>query len=418
MNQEYVQRGDWLSWDFELRAGHVISLSGKDFYKDRRYGGTAVFAIERNGAPLVWDRLRIESADERGKLAKKAHALLNDVDREVFALDAMTSHLDAFAYGFYRATVRQCSGGLLHGDPDIGPPKPILGGMVIQDGGTMIYAPPGRGKSFTVLAMAVSLDAGVGAVWAVSPRRVGYVNLERSASSMQYRLAQINRALGLDPRRPLAFLNARGKSLADVSHAVTALIEAHQLDGIVLDSISRAGYGKLTEDYVANAIVDTLNGLGGFWIAVAHTPRADETHQFGSVHFEAGEDVGVRLLSQPDNNGLTLGIGLKVTKANDLPTGRLHVHALDFDPAHGLVGIRRAAPSDFPDILAERGMSKADRVGEYLVSVGKATPTQIEKATGIPRTTITDILKAPRFNKEELGRETYYCVRSPNGARP
>ena len=72
--------------------------------------------------------------------------------------------------------------------------------------------------------------------------------------------------------------------------------------------------------------------------------------------------MGVRLLSQPDNNGLTLGIGLKVTKANDLPTGSLSVHALDFDPEVGLIAIRRANASDFPEIMAERGTSKADQI--------------------------------------------------------
>ena len=72
--QEYVRRGDWLSWEHELTTETVVTISGKDPYRDKRYGVSAVIGIERNGTPLVWDRLHVEKSEDRAKLAKRAHA--------------------------------------------------------------------------------------------------------------------------------------------------------------------------------------------------------------------------------------------------------------------------------------------------------------------------------------------------------
>ena len=112
-------------------------------------------------------------------------------------LAVLTANLDAFCYGFYRATVQHYAGGMMGGDPDIGPPKPILGKMMVEGGGSVIYGPPGPGQELHGARDGCLLDADVNTVWPVSGRRVGYVNLERSADSMSYRLSQINKALGL-----------------------------------------------------------------------------------------------------------------------------------------------------------------------------------------------------------------------------
>jgi hypothetical protein len=154
------------------------------------------------------------------------------------------------------------------------------------------------------MLMAVSVDAGISSLWRVERVPALIVNLERGAESLATRLGRVNRVLGLDGRRPLFMLNARGRSLQDVMPAAERFVRREGIGFVVLDSISRSGFGDLKEDRVANAIVDALNRLCPTWLAVAHTPRSDETHEFVSVHFQAGEDVGIRLTSQEANSAL------------------------------------------------------------------------------------------------------------------
>ena len=160
------------------------------------------------------------------------------------------------------------------------------------------------------------LSANVDKVWPVSRAKVLFINLERSALSIQRRLGLVNTALGLDADRKLLTLNARGKSLVDIKDVVAATVAKYDVGLIILDSISRAGQGSLIEDRPVNAIVDTLNNLAPSWLALAHTPRSNESHVFGSVHFEAGADVVVKLLSERTED--TLGIGLEIVKENDI----------------------------------------------------------------------------------------------------
>ena len=394
---EYERDGDWYVHTYPVESGSVFRIQARGMRRERT-GIHATLAITYNGQPLGWTNCNIERNEERTRLANSVHQEIPEVDAELFSKSFLTQALGAFCFGLWGAGVGEQSGELMEGDPDIGPPKVILGGMIVEDGSAIIFAPPGRGKSFTAMAMAVSQDAGVSRIWACEQRRTGYVNLERSASSMRYRLARVNRALGLDPKRPLPFLNARGRSLMDVLDGVRALIKKHDLQVIWLDSISRAGAGKLVEDSVANSIIDSLNSLGITWAALGHSPRNDESHLFGSMHFDAGADVQVQLLSQLAKDGMTLGIGLKVTKGNDVATGRLTIHALDFDK-DGLVAIRSADGREFPEITAGRKMSLTDEVADYLLATpgGRDSATSIASEIERPRQNVATVLNSNRF---------------------
>jgi hypothetical protein len=262
------------------------------------------------------------------------------------------------------------------------------------------------------LIAAVSMDAGCDLVWPVLQRRTLFVNLERSRDSMRHRLACVNRALGLDPTRPLPFLNARGRPLAEIEEGVRRTIMEQEVEVLVLDSISRAGMGDLIEGSTANRVVDLLNSLCPTWLAIAHTPRADESHVYGSVFFEAGQDIGVRLVSQP-MDGMT-GIGLDVTKANDLPKQPMEIYALEWGP-DGLKAIRSARRHEFPEIEAGKPMSLAQQIEEYLLQVGKASGTDTAQAIGRSRQNVSATLSGdPRFTVVgKNGRVVLYGVKSP-----
>ena len=414
---EYERDGEWYFHAYKLESGTEIRIHASGIRRERT-GVHATVGILYNGQPLDWSNFNVERSEERRRLSKSAFTNLPEVDAQLFTETLMKQAVDTFCFGLWNARVQEYAGELMAGDPDAKPPTPILGKFVVDGGGSIIHAPPGRGKSWVLMAMAVSMDAGITVVWPCEQRRCGIVNLERSAQSMRYRLARVNRALGLDPARPLPFLNARGRSLMDVLDGIRELIKAHDLEVIMLDSISRAGAGKLVADEVANAVIDSLNSLGGAWVALGHSPRGDETHLFGSIHFTAGADVEVRLLSQLANDNMTLGLGLRVEKANDLPTGSLSILALDFDRESGLVAIRSADGKEFPEIVAQRKMSLTDEVVDYLLGIpgGKADATHIASELGRARQNVADVLKTNRFVRlgadPENRRKVLYAVKT------
>ena len=85
----------------------------------------------------------------------------------------------------------------------------------------------------------------------------------------------------------------------------------------MVDSLSRMGYGNLIDNDPANKAMDALNGLSpAAWAVLAHTPRGDETHTFGSQMFDAAADVTVQLMTDDKTKDDSLGIGLRVDKAN------------------------------------------------------------------------------------------------------
>ncbi len=281
------------------------------------------------------------------------------------------------------------------GDTKIEPIIFYLTPYIMKGGGTILFAPPGRGKSYATLLWAVSIDAGVKTFWPVIQSKVLFINLERSKESVVRRLAMVNFVLGLPPNRKLLLLNARGHSLHDVMPACRKAIRDKGVKIVFLDSISRAGYGDLNDNRPVNAIMDALSGLCDTWMAIAHTPRADESHIFGGVHFEAAADLVVQLSSETKDSR-TLGIGFQITKRNDLPAGLGNSsYALEFGET-GLCGFRNAETGEFPELESKAQGKKPSReqISDYILGTDntEASATEIAQETGLSRKVVASIL--------------------------
>ena len=302
---------------------------------------------------------------------------------------------------------------MMAGDPETPPAKRLLGDYVLQEGGTIGFGPPGGGKSYTALAMNVSCAWGVEAIWTVHDAWPGlYINVERPAHSMASRLALVNRALGLAPETELAFLNARGRSLSDIYEAAKRTISQYGCKWATYDSISRAGFGSLTQDENANRIMDMLNALVPTWFAIAHSPRADDTHAFGSQMFDAAADLTLQMKAQTASNGYSTGIGMQGIKANDIRLPKLAVHVLEWDEV-GLSGIRRAKRGEFAELEAGERRTREEEAKSNLLSVGEATAGDMATALGWGRSRVSELLNAARWTrKEKRGKEVYFSVLS------
>ena len=377
-----------------LDTGEQFTFSAESIRQERT-GVHARVSILLDDQVLSYDLFNVERDRERVHLAKSAWGRLGEVVKKAYPLSEIRLDLDDFCGRLWSAWLSRYRAEMMGGDPDIGPPSFLLEPYVPEGAGAIVYSPPGAGKSYVGLLQAVSIDAGCSTIWPVKQVPTLFINLERGTLSLKRRIGLVNLALGLEQQRPLLFLNARGRSLVSVMEAVREDIREYKVEMIVLDSLSRAGLGSLTEDTAANAAMDALNALCPTWLALAHTPRADPTHIFGSQMFDAAIDVGVQLLSQRLNDG-TLGIGLQVTKSNDTAIPPLEKLALEFDQ-YGLSAVRQAKTHEFPELTAGRKVSMTEEVEQHLLDVGQATATEIALETGHQRAKISSVLQGSQF---------------------
>ncbi len=171
----------------------------------------------------------------------------------------------------------------------------------------------------------------------------------------------------------------------------------------------------MNEDDTANRIVDMLNNCAPTWVALGHTPRADNDHQFGSVMFSAGEDIGVKLSFEERGDGktLTLGLSLTIVKGNDISKGQPSYLALEFEN-NELWLIRGAEKGEFLKLLTEVPRSDEQKIINYLLEATMGTATQIAAATGVSRPNASTILaNGPMFVKISRAKEgTFYGLKA------
>jgi len=400
------------------QAGEIELWFAASNIRMERTGLHARVGIVVNGVELASDNFNVERNRERTALSNSAYAQLvggrRQPERADYPQTYMQDDVDRFCGGLRDAYLDGLMPQLVNGSATRQAPSFVLEPFILVDGGTIIFAPPGFGKSTVLQTIGVCVDAGCGRLWPVRQTKVLLVNLERSARSVEQRLGNINAALGLARERPLAVLNARGKTLAEVAPAVQKHVDRHQIGCILVDSLSRAGSGSLKEDDVVNGYCNILNGFGPAWCALAHSPRGDETHAFGSQMFDAAADLMVRLMSEEKLSG-PLGIALDIVKRNDVGKQPMWVGAFEFDKA-GLLSIRKARDGEFRDVEGKEKLSMEDAVARYLERNGAASATEVAEDLGYNRANVSDMFRRNgRFIEvRKDGRRVAYGVKLGN----
>ena len=409
---KYQFQGEGIYW-VKLLKYHSVSFRAEKISEEKT-GIHARLTISADRLMLAWSYLNVERSEDRTRLANNAHQQLNGDFAKDYPKEELRRCLDHFCAGLWDTYTANYLPESMSGDDTQQPMTFLLNPYLIEDGGTILFAPPGRGKSFTALLWAQSINTGTNKYWQVTKVPVLFINLERSRQSLRRRLAAVNKALGLPPTTEMLTLNARGKSLSAVMPACRQAITQHRVKLVVLDSISRAGFGDLNENRPVNAIIDALSSLCGSWLALGHTSRANEDHLYGSIMMDAGADIVVQLNSETKTDG-TLGVGWQITKKNDIPNMSQEIKALEFDQ-FGLYHVRESQPYEFPEIEGKSKKSMEQAVIDYLIDQdsGDATATELEKAVGFSRTKISEMLNnSPKFMRTRTVRTSvYYGVKS------
>ena len=402
-----------------LETGESIRFISREVRRERT-GVHALVAIAHEDTALAHSTFNIGRSEDRSRLAKAAAKMLTPVVTKDYSLQQLTHDLDVFCLGLGAAWEEQrFTEDLFDVDDPIEPLRRVLWPYVIEGGGTIFFGPPGGGKSYLGLTMALSIGAGVSRLWRVDqPRPILFVNLERDGASMKRRLQLLCHIFGIHgTAHRVTLLNARGQSLAAVERKARAFMAAHNDGVLFVDSISRAGQGSLVDDETANRIVDLLNRVCRTWVAIGHSPRADQSHLYGSIHFEAGEDIGVKVAAEKRGN--TLGIALEMVKANDVAFAPICYLALEFNESPDdpddtyLSNIRKATAREFPELASGRALSRFEKIRGWLEDNGPASAREIDKALRIGESHVTEVLRnnpnAFRF-VEKRGASSLYDV--------
>lgn len=408
---------DGVVWSQSLDSGEVAAVRFLEIRRERT-GIHALVALTLGTVVLGHDTFNIGRSEERNRLAKAAFGMLGAVHRVAWPMEVMRHDLDLAAL----QTPRLWDEERIHivaYHPSDAPPSLtfILKPYLLEGGGTIFFAPPASGKSYILQAMSISIAQAHRSLWEVPVAwPVLYTNLERSPESLHRRERAILSAMGIAGPSNVSYLHARGHGLKSVERKVRQWV--HETGGgVMLDSLSRGGLGGLSEDETANTFIDLMNSLQPrWWAAVGHTPRADDDHLFGSVHFDAGEDIGVKVSSQAKDN--TLGISLEVVKSNDTGKFPIQYLALSFvAPDAPLTGMRTAQSTEFPDLYLSKGLGEEERMVNAIneTADGELSVSELVARTGIKQPNVSARLKnAPFLLRKKVGKQSIYGLLAPS----
>jgi hypothetical protein len=418
---EYQREGDELTWNQGIVKFHAKNIRRE---RNKPY---ALITVSEHGRILDDDDLATTNREERNRLSNSCHAMLNG-SKELYPKDRMQHDMLLFCRSLWEEFIGSSGAVFTHGDFTPSEPSFLLRDYILAHAGTILFAPPGRGKSWTGMAWAVAIHYGLQEPWQTVQTPVLFINLERSEESVSRRLGMVNQTLGLPRDHGMHMMHERGKSLADIYDRAVKTIEREGIGLTVIDSLSRAGTGSLVKDETANKAMDLANGLGGAWVVLAHTPRGDESHTFGSQMFDAAADLAVQMLTEEseamdDPTGSPrLGIGLKVTKANDTAKPPLRIWTYEFDARFGLTGIRPAHKGEWPEIDGDLASnSPQDRITRHLLSTGEDYATHIAEVLEMDKGNVSRYLQDMERNKKvrrrDEGSRSFFSVLSQRHGR-
>jgi hypothetical protein len=316
--------------------GHTVKLEASHFRLESNLEDKATISIYFDTVLMDQDQIRLNKRTERNGLVNSAYKQLPTLTPGWTDIQARSDVMN-FCNVLLEKAIEGSKSVLLKGTPaESRRPAWILENYVMKEAGSTFFAPPGVGKSYLGMTLATLIQHADSIhkndIWQPEKQaNVLYINLERNEKEMQDRLAAINESLGLPfDKTGVRFINQRGLTLARLKYTIKQEIHDWGIEVIVLDSLSRTG-ASLIDDTAVNEIFQLLNSYKVSYILLAHSPRADASHPFGSQMSSAAVDAEYKMTSYQDQN--VLWIEVHNTKANGFRKGTKEYLKFNFGTA-------------------------------------------------------------------------------------
>ena len=150
--------------------------------------------------------------------------------------------------------------------------------LVSSSGLTMLFSPPGAGKSLIAMGLCVSLATGY-PIFGATPTKVGsvlYVDFEDSVLTHKVRVKAMLKAIGLDSSDMKGVIH-HFKVTGDLKQHISRIRnKARELDVvlIVVDSMGRARRGDASDGDATIKLTDAMDSFGYPVLALDHTTKA------------------------------------------------------------------------------------------------------------------------------------------------
>jgi len=357
-----------------------------------------------------FDNINLEKGDQRNRFCREVYRTLDEPVSSQYGERAIIHDVGVLAQAVMNWESANLKIEFVDPEEYATPLSYPIHPFVLDNAGAILFAPPGTGKSYVALIMAICIANGLTTPFNSIKRPVIYVNLERPRNTFLMRDHAVRQALGISGSSNVGYLHARGMALKPIVRKLEKLTANQSDTVIIMDSISRTGLGSLLDDSTANQFTDMMNGLNRTWLGIGHTPRGDDKHVFGSVHFTAGCDVETRLVGTERGN--VTNLLLETVKANDGRRNYKHAISLEFGDHDGLIGIKEIDFSD-PGLIALSTDVTMKIASAIQFLGGKGTPSQIAEELDMYASNVTRALKnAEKFVLvSEEGRNHYYGVK-------
>lgn len=382
-------------WQRQLDTGDVMSIHAQEIRREKT-GMHADIAFWLGKALLGSDDLNLKKNEERVRLSNSVFKSFGDLVKQAYPVEYLKHDLDIFCRelpGFWEEsqyTLTQYEPGL-----PIPKIKYVMVPYVLEDAITILYGPQGTGKSYLAKLIGLSICGATNGFWKTPlGRPMLYINLERGRESMERRHRMMMDALKINDSHRLFYLTAQGSHLGSLVTKLKLWRIDNPSGGFILDSLSFTQLGPLNDDSTGAKAMGLMRDVGGFWLVIGHTPRADATHLIGTVLNDAGADIMIGLSGE--RRGSIKGLALEVTKANDIEIPPRAYLAFEFSTAdedgqNRLLSVRKAEAKDFPELMLNgKSASNIDKLLAYLTEASEASVGEAADKTGVPYTKVSE----------------------------
>ncbi len=134
----------WFTW--EIDTGVHLTLRAEAIRKQAT-GIHARVSILQDGFTLAYDLFNVERERDRIHLINSAYGKLGEAEKQALDKGLFAAKVDDFCREFYARYIGMFDAEELGGDPGLGPPAFLLSPYVLKGAGTIMFGPPGMGKT-------------------------------------------------------------------------------------------------------------------------------------------------------------------------------------------------------------------------------------------------------------------------------